>query len=649
MAEQQNEPPPIGEEEEDEEPQLAVPGGLGMNLVQYLLQAQMRGADSNEQMVARLKKRKMLTDATERAFLAVPRGDFLTSDLADEAYTDSPLHFGQLNFNISAPHMYATCLEALQVEEGNTFLDIGSGCGHMTCLAGYMVGPRGKALGLDIRYDIIEFSESNKQKFEEKSGIDLSNTTFEMRNCFIADLLGRTFDRIHVGACCPKSRLPDLQNLLNPGGILVTPYSTNLLKITKDPNTLQCTTVEMMPVRYSDLILPSEVEMRQSEIDAKRYRASRIIIPDDNLINDLASMVNNSKYSDVLLNVSGKVIFAHKFMLAFRCPYLYTLVQSVISNPVNNANNCNNNNNNNNINNNSNNNNNNNNNTNDKSSSNNEKHDAYKCVEVSVPNIAYDTFIIVLKFIYCGQVRIDVLTAPSIAQAAADLNMPSLLEKCQTYLSGNNPSPLAISENIREELGALVNSDRLTDVTFVVEDGCSTPNDSGDDKLPRKRQKGSRVFGHRFILSLRSEYFRSIFTTGMKESAQQEIAVPEVGKNEFVTILRFVYTGDVAVVTEENVVDILEAANYFSEMRLKCVCEDILKRGLEVENVAYILDVSTRFEASQLRNYCLEFIFKNLDAVAKTKSFADLDREMLVSMLSEACKRLCETPQALST
>jgi hypothetical protein len=65
----------------------------------------------------------------------------------------------------------------------------------------------------------------------------------------------------------------------------------------------------------------------------------------------------------------------------------------------------------------------------------------------------------------------------------------------------------------------------------------------------------------------------------MKESAQQEIPVPEVGKNEFVSVLRFVYTGDANVVTEENVVDILEAANYFSETRLKCVCEDILKRG----------------------------------------------------------------------
>ncbi len=33
----------------------------------------------------------------------------------------------------------------------------------------------------------------------------------------------RTYDRIHVGACCPTARKDTLLNLLAPGGILVTP------------------------------------------------------------------------------------------------------------------------------------------------------------------------------------------------------------------------------------------------------------------------------------------------------------------------------------------------------------------------------------------------------------------------------------------
>lgn len=589
----ENEQPQEEPAEEDEE---EIGAGIGLDVIQYLLQARLReaGTNTNEKMVASLKKRGILKSLeVERAFLAVPRGDFLTEDIADEAYQDSPLRFAALGFNISAPHMYSTCLEALQLEEGNSFLDIGSGCGLMTCLAGYMVGPRGRALGLDIRQDIIDFSEANKQKYEAKYGVDLSNTKFETRNCFIADIHGRTWDRIHVGACCPTYKLTDLQKLLTPGGIIVTPYADNLIKMTKDENTLKTTTKTLVAVRYSDLILPSEHEMKLAEIEAQRYRASVVLVPDDSLVNDFASIVNNSKYSDVIFNLKGKLIFAHKFMLAFRCSYLHTLVQSVISNP--NVNNTNNNN-------------------------NNKTNTSTECIEVNIPNVQYDAFVSILKFIYCGETRIDALSVPAVLQAAVDFSLPFVVEKCQSYLQGNIIGPLSISQNLREELSALVNNDRLADVVFVLE--------------------GARVFGHRFILSLRSEYFCSIFTMGMKESAQQEITIPEVGKTEFVSVLRFIYTGDVAVVNEENVVDIIEAANYFSEIRLKCVCEDILKRGADIENVAYVLDVATRFEASQLRNACMEFIFKNFEVVSKTKTFADVDRELLVSLLQESCKRL---------
>lgn len=40
-----------------------------------------------------------------------------------------------------APHMHAICLEALDIQPGQAFLDVGSGCGHVTALGGYLVGP----------------------------------------------------------------------------------------------------------------------------------------------------------------------------------------------------------------------------------------------------------------------------------------------------------------------------------------------------------------------------------------------------------------------------------------------------------------------------------------------------------------------------
>lgn len=92
----------------------------------------------------------------------------------------------------------------------------------------------GKSLGLDLREDIIIFAQNNLKNIEKVTGLDLSNVTFEVRNCFLPGLKDEKYgtslqshrlivkiDRIHSGACCPEAKTQELLNLLAPGGILV--------------------------------------------------------------------------------------------------------------------------------------------------------------------------------------------------------------------------------------------------------------------------------------------------------------------------------------------------------------------------------------------------------------------------------------------
>merc|ERR1711974_102352 len=128
-----------------------------------------------------------------------------------------------MGFNTSAPHMYAMCLEALKIEEGHSFLDIGSGCGQLTLIGALLAGPTGCALGLDIRQDIIDLAVSNVKRWKEKHQDEEYCLSFELRNCFLVDADDRKWDCVHVGACCPDYRLEYLINLLKPNGKLVTP------------------------------------------------------------------------------------------------------------------------------------------------------------------------------------------------------------------------------------------------------------------------------------------------------------------------------------------------------------------------------------------------------------------------------------------
>jgi protein-L-isoaspartate O-methyltransferase len=50
-----------------------------------------------------------------------PRGHFVPRRHRDESYVDMPIRVDQFGFNISAPHMHATALEALDIKPGDRY------------------------------------------------------------------------------------------------------------------------------------------------------------------------------------------------------------------------------------------------------------------------------------------------------------------------------------------------------------------------------------------------------------------------------------------------------------------------------------------------------------------------------------------------
>eukprot|EP01130_Rhizamoeba_saxonica_P008859 TRINITY_DN358_c0_g1_i2.p1 TRINITY_DN358_c0_g1~~TRINITY_DN358_c0_g1_i2.p1 ORF type:complete len:419 (-),score=64.39 TRINITY_DN358_c0_g1_i2:167-1423(-) len=272
------------------------------------------------ELVSHLEDNNMFSSRRIReAMLYVPRADFLPPDYQDHAYEDKPLKISEFGFNVSAPHMYAHCLESLSIETGHTVLDVGSGCGHFTGIAGYLTGDKGKVLGIDINPDAVEFAKANVEKLKSK-GMYLP-VRFENRNVFIPDMENRKWDRIHVGASCPNSKKHELYELLAPGGILVAPIKRgHLIKATKDIHGHTREEV-LMDVRYGSLVMPSKKEVRNA---LKR----RITLPQPSIENDYVKMVNNKFLSDVQFSVEGKILYAHKIVLASRCEYFTNLYRS---------------------------------------------------------------------------------------------------------------------------------------------------------------------------------------------------------------------------------------------------------------------------------------------------------------------------------
>jgi len=143
-----------------------------------------------------------------------------------------------------------------------------------------------------------------------------------------------------------------------------------------------------------------------------------------------------------------------------------------------------------------------------------------------------------------------------------------------------------------------LNTEDFSDVTFVVE--------------------GQRVYGHKLVLSIVSDCFRAMFTTGFRESeANAEILIPDVSYNAFLAMMEYIYTGRVPaeLVELHHITDLLELSDQFFLDNLKQNCELLLQPHVSFDTVEYLRQVAQKTNASQLLSICEHYVRNEDNAV----------------------------------
>ncbi|KAK6924751.1 hypothetical protein RJ641_009077, partial [Dillenia turbinata] len=180
------------------------------------------GSDRNKAMVEQLHHFGVITSKKVAEVMGtVDRACFVP--LGTPPYVDSPMQIGY-NVTISAPHMHAMCLQLLEenLKPGMRALDVGSGTGYLTACFALMVGPEGRAVGVEHIPELVNSSIQNIQNSAAASFLEQGSLLVHVGDGRLGWPEDAPYDAIHVGAAAKE--IPRLLiDQLKPGGRLVIP------------------------------------------------------------------------------------------------------------------------------------------------------------------------------------------------------------------------------------------------------------------------------------------------------------------------------------------------------------------------------------------------------------------------------------------
>ncbi|GIY81805.1 protein-L-isoaspartate O-methyltransferase domain-containing protein 2 [Caerostris darwini] len=213
---------------------------------------------TNDELIDHLVEAEFIkTPLIQRVFRAVDRGNYYVPNQKQNAYKDIAWRMG--NLHLSAPCVYSVVMESLKLRAGLSFLNLGSGSGYLSTMAGLVLGAYGVNHGIELYSDIVDFAYERLEDFlkncQAVDEYEFCEPTFMVGNCLTLENNFGQYDRVYCGASCPEEYEQYIKNLVKIGGILIMPLNEKLLKITRVSET-KWHTVKVLSVSFAPLVAP---------------------------------------------------------------------------------------------------------------------------------------------------------------------------------------------------------------------------------------------------------------------------------------------------------------------------------------------------------------------------------------------------------
>ncbi|XP_041635882.1 kelch-like protein 33 isoform X2 [Cheilinus undulatus] len=162
------------------------------------------------------------------------------------------------------------------------------------------------------------------------------------------------------------------------------------------------------------------------------------------------------------------------------------------------------------------------------------------------------------------------------------------------------------------------------------------------EKERRKRvieEGGEEVIElHRAILAASSDYFRGMFTCGMKESNQTHVALPFLLASELEALIDFSYSG-ILPLSWDCVFEITCTALQLQFQPALLLCYNFLRQEMDSGSCLDVASFAEAYGVIELLEEANDFVLRNFWEVSTTAKFKDLPAEKLLDILR--CDGLC--------
>ncbi|EDO40242.1 predicted protein, partial [Nematostella vectensis] len=145
--------------------------------------------------------------------------------------------------------------------------------------------------------------------------------------------------------------------------------------------------------------------------------------------------------------------------------------------------------------------------------------------------------------------------------------------------------------------------------------------------------EGQVFAAHRCVLAANSQFFYTMFTSGMRDSNDSRIKLCSLTSGALSSILDFFYTREINI-SRDNVVDILEAASFLLLTPVKSACAQIILSALRINNCISTRRVADKYALEELKIKADSFIKKNFQQVRSEEEFLDLSIGELCELIS---------------